>query len=61
MDKHYFIISDGNDNQRITKSRIEAKRALADDEFTTVTEVKEQTIYMENAMIRVSAHVELKE
>lgn len=59
MEKHWYLIADQFDSQRRTTDRLEAKRAL-EDETTKVTEVKEQTIYLENGFTRVAVYVEMK-
>ncbi len=57
-EKHWYIITDDKDNQRKTTNRREAKQAVSDG--CIVTEVKENEIYMENGVVRVIVHVELK-
>ena len=58
MEKHWYIITDKRDDIYETNSRQEAKQAIMDG--CIVTEVKEQEIYMENGVVRISIHVEMK-
>ncbi len=58
MKKHWYIIADKNDDQWKTYDRREAKQAVADG--CIVTEIKEQEIYMENGLVRVIIHLELR-
>lgn len=59
MEKHWYLIVNDKFNEIRTTDRTEVDEALKKRNFK-VTEVKEQTIYMESAVVRTTVYLDLK-
>ncbi len=58
-EKHWFVIVDDKDHATRTMDHDVVANALQQKNFG-VTEVKESVVYMENTMVRVIVHSQLK-
>ena len=57
--KHWYIIVNEKDHPIVTTDREEVEKALRKKHYG-VTEVKEHTLYLENALVQTIVHSQLK-